>query len=79
MRPGSGNCGLLVCNSASVPLGLGLVFAVELKGCETQDTIQQIMMREAQTDKAVLNLLRGLGQVPRDWMPVPVLQQLQVS
>jgi hypothetical protein len=79
MRPGSGDCGLLVCNGSTVPLRLGLIFTVELEGCKAQDAIQQVMVREAQADKVVLQVFRGLRHVACDGTPVPVLQQLEIS
>jgi hypothetical protein len=79
MRSSSGDCGLLVCNSSSVPFRLELIFTVELEGRKAQDAIQQVMMREAQADKVVLQVLRGLRHVACDGIPVPVLQQLEIS
>ena len=60
MRPGSGDCGLLVCNGSAVPLGLGRIFAVEMEGREAQDAIQQLMVRESQADKVELRMFRCL-------------------
>jgi hypothetical protein len=58
---------------------LGTIFTVELKGCEAQDTIQQVVVREAQANKVVLQLLRSLRHVACDGIPVPVLQQFEIS
>lgn len=79
VRSGSGYSGLLVRNGSKIPLGPGWVFTVEMEGRKAEDTIKQVMVREAQADKVALNLPRGVRQVAGDRMPVPVLQQLEIS
>lgn len=62
-----------------IPSGPRPILVKELKRCEGEDAVQQIMMRESQLDKVVLKTPSPVRVVSCQRMPVPELQQLEVS
>lgn len=70
---------MLVGCGPGIPSGPSPILVIQLKRCKGEDAVQQIMVREAQTDKVVLKPPPPVRVVSCQRMPVPEFKQLEVS